>query len=201
MKYFFEDKIKNLPICIDLIDNFDSIKTEILNFIKNPNSLNDYPQYKVGGGKWIYENYWKAAPLSRFEGEHIELNADEEMNKKVEYLINLGRKSCPTIISVINKMEQEGNLANCFISRLIPGSIINPHVGWSDKWLRVHLGIVTDPECKITIGNETQAWEDKKLLAFIDGPPNPHSVRHDGSKERVILSVDLKREFLRKALN
>jgi aspartyl/asparaginyl beta-hydroxylase (cupin superfamily) len=200
MKYFFEDQIKNMKICVDLVNNYEQIKKEILAFIAQPNALNDYPQYKVENNKNIYENYWKAAPLSVFKEEHVELNGDEQLQARLKVLIEYARKQCPTITSIIKDLEEQGNLANSFISRLIPGSIINPHVGWSENWLRVHLGIVTDPNCKITVGNETRAWEDGKLLAFIDGPPVPHSVRHDGTKERIILSVDLKREYVRNIL-
>ena len=200
MKYFFEDQIKNMKICVDLVNNYEQIKKEILAFVAQPNALVDYPQYKIGNNQNMYENYWKAAPVSVFRDEHVELMGDKEKQTRLDTLIQYTRKNCPTIVSVIKDLEEEGNLANSFISRLLPGTIINPHVGWSNNWLRVHLGIVTDPECKMTIGDETKTWEDGKLLAFVDGSQMPHSVRHDGTKERIVLSVDLKREYVRNIL-
>jgi aspartyl/asparaginyl beta-hydroxylase (cupin superfamily) len=84
---------------------------------------------------------------------------------------------------------------------LIPGSIINPHHGWTDDFLRIHLGLICDPECKITVGDETKTWEEGKILAFKDGGPFLHSVEHKGTTERIILSVDVKLSYLSQYVN
>jgi aspartyl/asparaginyl beta-hydroxylase (cupin superfamily) len=200
MKYFFEDKIKNLPICIDLVSNYPKIKEEIVNFCNIENSLVDYPNYKIDGYDAIYHNYWKAAPISIFKNEHTELMGTPEAINYLNSLIANTQKHCPLTYSIIKNAEQKGYLANAFISRLLPGTVINPHVGWSGKYMRTHLGIVCDPMCTITIEDETRSWEEGKLLAFDDGPPYPHSVKHEGTKERIVLSVDLSVEYLVKTL-
>lgn len=196
MKYFFDDDIGDVPVCADLVSNYPQIREEIIAFCQRQDSLVDYPNYPIDGYDRIYDNYWKAAPLSKFKDEHVELNGTPELTALLLQLTANTRKYCPTAAKVISKLEEEGNLANSFISRLLPGTVIHPHVGWSPNWMRVHLGIVCDPGCKITIGGETRTWEEGKLLAFNDGPPHPHGVRHEGSKERIVLSVDLRLEYI-----
>ena len=143
---------------------------------------------------------WVSTAFSVYEGEYIDLHCTEEVKAAAYEYKDRARKVCPTIDSLIGDLEKEGKLANSFVSRIIPGTIIEPHVGRTDKWLRIHLGILCDPDCKITVGSESQAWEEGKLLAFIDGPPVPHSVHHNGTKDRVIFSIDLRREYVRSFL-
>ena len=190
-----------MPICKSLVENHEQIKKEVLHFCKDPMSLVDYPNYPIPEYKSIYENYWKAAPVSVFRDEYIELNGSPEFRAHLKALTENTRSKCPTLVDCIKEMEFGGHLANSFISRLLPGTVINPHFGWSNNWLRLHLGIVCDPECKITVGNESRTWEEGKLLAFYDGGNYPHSVRHDGTKERIIVSVDLNIKYIRDNYN
>jgi aspartyl/asparaginyl beta-hydroxylase (cupin superfamily) len=197
MQYFFEDRIDHIPVCVDLLKNFKQVQKEIVGFCSQPESLQDYPNYAVKGYESIYQNYWKAAPLSVFKDEHVELNGTPETTELLRKLTLYTRSKCPTVASIISNMEDEGNLANSFISRLVPGSIINPHVGWSTNWMRVHLGITCDPGCKMMIEDETNTWEEGKFLAFVDGPPHAHSVVHLGTKERIILSMDIRLSYIK----
>ena len=167
-----------------------------MNYISQPNSLFDYPKYNVGNGP-LYENYWKAVPLSNFNGEFISMYSNEQERQYINYIIERTKSSCPTANNIIQCLENDKNLANAFISRLIPGSIINPHRGWTPDYMRIHLGLVCDPECRITVGNETKTWEEGRILAFKDGGPYPHSVMHNGSTERIILSMDVNISYLK----
>ena len=193
--YFWDDHIKDVPLYKELIQNYPQIKEEVLNYLKYKNSLFDYPKYVVFG-KQLYDNYWKACPLSNFEGEFISNNATEMEKIYIKQIIDNARQQCPTINSIISNLEGQLNLKNAFISRLIPGSIINPHHGWTNDFLRIHLGLVCDPDCKITVGKETKTWEEGKILAFKDGGPFLHSVEHKGTSERIILSADVKLSYL-----
>jgi len=209
MKYFFEDKIKNIPICVELVEKYPLIKNELLNYIDTPEA---FYQPKKTDDKSILENniwkdsenfqtYWKSTPFSIYNGDYIDMYCSKEVQDIAYLYKDRARKACPVLNSIVKDLEQEGILANSFISRILPGTIIPPHYGRTDKWLRVHLGIICDPECKITIGSESKAWEEGKLLSFIDGPPMEHSVRHNGVIERVIFSIDLSREYVRKMIN
>ena len=198
--YFWEEYIKEVPIYKDLIKNYPKIKEEVINYLKLRNSLFDYPQYMIYG-KSLYDNYWKACPISNFEGEFISNNASVVEKMYINQIIKNAKQHCPTINSIISELENESHLKNAFISRLIPGSVINPHHGWTDDFLRIHLGLICDQECKITVGDETKTWEEGKILAFKDGGPFLHSVEHKGTSERIILSVDVKLSYLSQYVN
>jgi hypothetical protein len=195
MKYFHEDKIAHLPIFVDMVKNYEQIKKEILDFCQLEISLVDYPKYPIEGYDSLYQNYWKAAPVSRFKNEHVALDGNLETAKRLAMLTANTRLHCPTLVNIITELEQQGHLVNSFISRLIPGSIINPHTGWVKDYLRVHFCISDDPNCKITVGNETRTWEAGKLLAFNDG--DMHSVRHNGLQQRIVWSVDIDIKYLK----
>lgn len=199
--YFWEDYLQQVPLYKNLIDNSEIIRQEILEYLKLPNSLVDYPMYLVEGenneGIPLYQNYWKAIPMTNFEGEYLADYSTPIEKSFFNILIQRTKKYCPFTNSLIQDLENESNLANCFISRLLPGSIINPHRGWTDNFMRFHLGLVCDPECKITVGEETKTWEVGKVLAFKDGGSYLHSVIHNGTQERIILSMDVRISYLK----
>jgi hypothetical protein len=206
--YFWEDKLKDLQICKELVANYQQIKKEIIEFVSKPNSFHDYPRYKLGRRNeyYLYDNDWKAVPLSNFNGEFISLYSNEEQKKQLNSIIQNAKQNCPTIDRIISPLEQEGVLSNSFISRLFPGTVIHPHTGWTNSYMRIHLGIICDPECKITVGyegtkTETKTWEEGKILAFRDAGPYPHSVKHNGTKERIILSIDILLSYLNDYIN
>jgi aspartyl/asparaginyl beta-hydroxylase (cupin superfamily) len=197
---FWEDYLTEVPICRELINNFDQIKSEIVEYLKTPQALYDYPQYNIGSSP-LYQHHWKAVPLSNFDGEFISIHTSEQEKMYLNYVVKQTKSSCPTINSIISDLESKGILANAFISELIPGSIINPHRGWTDKYMRIHLGVICDPRCKITVGKDTKTWEEGKLLAFKDGGFLTHSVKHKGESKRIILSIDVLLDYLKQYVN
>jgi len=198
--YFWDEYLRDVPLCNSLIKNYELILKEITEYIKLPDALLDYPMYLVEGddskGVPLYKNYWKAIPMTNFEGEFLADYASPDEKNFFNFLIQRTKKLCSITNSLIEELEQQGNLANCFISRLLPGSIINPHRGWTSEFMRIHLGLICDSECKITVGEETRTWEPGKLLAFKDGGQYLHSVVHSGTEERVILSMDVRIAYL-----
>jgi hypothetical protein len=197
---FWEEYLKEVPICKELTDKFEPIKHEIVEYLKDPQALFDYPKYNVGNSP-LYQHHWKAVPISNFDGEFISLHSTEQEKQYINFVIQKTKASCPTINSVISDLESKSIVSNVFISELIPGSIINPHRGWTDKYMRVHMGIICDPDCKITVGPETKTWKDGKILAFKDGGVLPHSVRHNGATKRIILSIDILLDYLVQYIN
>lgn len=192
---FWEEYLKEVPICQELIKNYSLIKEEVVQFLKTPNSLFDYPKYEILG-KELYEKYWKAVPLSKFDGEFISLSSTPQQKQMINFVIDNAKRNCPTINKIVKDLENTEDLSNVFISSLIPGSIINPHHGWTNDYMRIHLGLICDTNCKITVGEEVRTWEEGSLLAFKDGGPFLHSVHHTGETERIILSVDVKLSYL-----
>lgn len=199
--YFWEEYLRDVPICKHLVECAEDIKLEVSHYIQQPDSLHDYPIYMIEDDNNnplpLYENSWKAVPFSKFVGEYVSDPNSEEYHT-ILAMAEYSKWNCPTISTLISGLESQGDLANCFLSRLIPGSIINPHRGWTPDFMRIHLGLICDPECKITVGEETRTWEEGKLLAFKDGGEFLHSVKHQGTSERIILSLDLRISYLQK---
>lgn len=205
---FWEDKLGSEPICNQFIKNWRVIRREVL-FTKFffPNFFGNYPKFRIidpqtGKKVKIYENNWKVSAISKFDSDYsTETNSVVKRagNKRdLQFLVQRYRKWVgPRTHSIIKTPEKDGILCNVFISILSPGTIIRPHKGYSDKYMRVHLCLIEDPDCKITVGNKTKTWEEGKILAFKDGGPYYHSVCHNGTKDRYILSFDLSLNYLK----
>lgn len=195
--FFWDERIKDVPICREMVDNYEKIKEEVIEFVKQPNVLFDYPKYSIGVCN-LYENYWKACPLTDWiPEEYLNSQASPQEREFFKFLVSKTKNNCPTIATIIKDLEEQGHVANGFISRLMPGTIINPHRGWVSGWIRTHLGLVCDPKCQIKIENEVRTWEEGKLLAFHDGASVCHSVKHEGTQERIVVSIDISIEYLK----
>lgn len=188
---FWDSELHRLPWALDVLAKAADIREEILRFIPQFRPFMPYPKYAN-----LYNNTWDAFPLSIFQGEHIELSKDQ-LAIDMAPLVVLFRSKLPVTSSTIAPLESQGHLRNVFVSRLIPGSVINPHRGWTPDFLRVHLCLVEDPGCQITVGSETRTWVTGQLLAFKDGGALLHSVVHRGRQERIILSYDLSLDYLK----
>lgn len=158
----------------------------------------DYPRYRIHeGGPFLYEKEWKVLPTTRTDGESLDatmspISGVTDMKEAHARLLALVRSNLPTLDRILAPAERDGLCANGFISRIRPGTILHPHTGWVCDWLRVHIGLRTDPGAAITVGNETRSWTDGGIIAFRDGGPWPHSVRHNGTRERLIVSTDFR---------
>jgi aspartyl/asparaginyl beta-hydroxylase (cupin superfamily) len=67
--------------------------------------------------------------------------------------------------------------------------------------MRIHLGLVCDPECVITVGDQSRVWREGEIIAFKDGGPYLHSVAHNGTADRWVLVFDLTLDYLRSVAN
>jgi hypothetical protein len=198
---FWENHLLEVPLCGHLTQYAEDIKSEVLNYIQQPNILFDYPLYSVedfqNNSIPLYENLWKVVPVSIFDEEFISDLGDRE-NSMISNIITNSKWNCPILSTLISGLESQGDLNNCFISKLSPGSVINSHKGLTSDCMRIHLGLVCDPECKITIGTESRSWEYGKLLAFKYDDQNIFGVKHEGTFDRIILSLDLSISYLQK---
>ena len=115
-----------IPVLQEIKSNFKQIKKEILKMEKTI-KWEDFPKYeaeyhpKYGGS--LYENDWKVIPLSSFEGVY---GVEKYAKKGAEDLFQKVKKLIPTYRNIIKKGEKEGWISNSFLSKLVPGSIINP---------------------------------------------------------------------------
>jgi len=173
-----------------------------MRFIETPGMLKNYPMYDINQGDNripipLYENLWKVIPFSRLVGEYLSTSNDDHVARYLCELVAFTKDNCPTLAEVISDLESLDLIANCFISKLTPGSIIHPHTGRTQKFMRLHMGLDCDPDCTITVGQQQRVWENGKFLAFKDGGPYLHSVQHKGTKQRIIISCDLDLAYLK----
>ena len=182
---FWSAHLHRIPFCNELLEKFSPIQAELDAFIASSHPFMDYPKYAN-----LYVNTWEAFPLSKFQGEFVELTK-KNLQFNLERIVAYARSHLPVLSGLIEPLETQGHLRNVFVSRLLPGTVINPHRGWTADFLRIHLGLHCDPQCQITVGTETQKWSDGQLLAFKDGGPYMHSVHHTGTRERIVIAIDL----------
>jgi len=53
-----------------------------------------------------------------------------------------------------------------------PGCVIVPHVGYSDKELRIYLCLYSNPHAALKVGSEVGHWGEGELLMFDDSVPH-----------------------------
>lgn len=205
---FWEDIIvEKDPICQSLVHHFDDIKKDVLRIKKIANILFDvYPASKLNTKKT--EHYfidhktdWKIAPIF---GGRYDVNARRRSSFfnliKSDIISFIVRLLCPKTLSLLQKYFKEKIILNAYFTQLSPGSIIKPHYHPIENGvhrMNLHLGIICDPKCKITVGEKTKTWEEGKILAFKNSGPYRHSVEHNGTHNRIILIVELDVEYLK----
>lgn len=189
---FWNEQLKQIPWCVELKNRAEAIRHEVLHFAQTYRPYIPYPKYAD-----LYENTWDAFPLSEFQGEFLELSK-ANIELPLRPMVDFARGKLPITSGLIQELEQQAVLSNVFVSKLIPGTIINPHKGWTPNYLRIHLCLQADPKCQITVGDEVQTWQVGDLLAFKDGGPYLHSVRHRGHNPRVIVSFDMHLDYVAK---
>ena len=96
---------------------------------------------------------------------------------------------CPRTAGIV---EQVPNLTTAGFSRLGAGAHIRPHVGYTEKVFRCHLGLIVPPACALRVGDETRRWEENKCLIFDD--TLEHEAWNRSEEDRIVLLLD----FLRK---
>jgi len=90
-------------------------------------------------------------------------------------------------------LEQIPNVTTALFSTLQPRIHIKPHVGYyqySEKVLRVHLGLVIPDGCVLMVNGEAGHWTEGKILVFDD------TFRHEAwnpshDKTRIVLMFDI----------
>lgn len=194
---FWEDILQDDPILKKLVDNFEIIKKESIRLNKYLNFLfNKYPVNKMLVDR---TTPWKLAPIfgGRYD-ENINRRATKLQILKLEIEAFFVRLFCPATHKLLKDYFRKKILLNASFSKLSPGSIIKPHIHPSKSGVRrmnIHMGILCDPECKITVGEEIRTWQEGKILAFKSTGPYRHSVIHGGTKDRTILFLEFDSKY------
>lgn len=203
---FWDVFIGKEPVTQNLLENFHLIKQEVLRLKKVENFL--FAKYAANNPKLQTKDHyfiekdvnWKIATIF---GSRYDVNARRRASRyrlwKSDVLSFFVRLMCPKTTSLLRTYFKENIVLNAYFTQLSPGSEIKPHYHPIENGIHrmnLHLGIVCDPDAKITVGEETKTWEDGKILAFKNSGPYRHSVTHNGTHDRIILIVELDVKYL-----
>jgi hypothetical protein len=199
MSHLTENELKKIPICNYLIQYKEDIKSEIFAYLDQSDSMIDHPKYFIEDETKkmipLYENFWKVSPFSVLYGD-VASDLNESEYEMSLILSERSKWNCPTLCTLTSGLESGGNLVNCFISKLLPGSKINSHRGWPLEFVRVYFCFSSDSECKIKINDKEMSFEN--LIGSSENDDETHSIIHRGSIEQIFLSMDLKTSYVKK---
>jgi ornithine lipid ester-linked acyl 2-hydroxylase len=106
---------------------------------------------------------------------------------------------CPQTTRVLEAIP---HMVGASFSMLEPEATIKPHHGDTNAIARCHLGLLIPaklPECGMGVGDESQGWEEGKLMMFCDA--HKHTAWNHSPYRRFVLIVDVIRpEFASKKL-
>ena len=97
---------------------------------------------------------------------------------------------CPGTTALV---EQVPGMTTAGFSRMAPGTHIRPHVGYTERVLRCHLGLIAPPGCRLRVGDETRCWEENKCLIFDD--TLEHEAWNESDADRVVLLLDFRKQI------
>jgi ornithine lipid ester-linked acyl 2-hydroxylase len=89
-------------------------------------------------------------------------------------------------------LESIPNMIGASFSMLEPESTIKPHNGDTNAIARCHLGLLIPsklPECGMGVGDESQSWEEGKLMMFCDA--HKHTAWNHSQYRRFVLILDV----------
>eukprot|EP01125_Pyxidicula_operculata_P011817 TRINITY_DN3865_c3_g1_i1.p1 TRINITY_DN3865_c3_g1~~TRINITY_DN3865_c3_g1_i1.p1 ORF type:complete len:449 (-),score=108.13 TRINITY_DN3865_c3_g1_i1:112-1458(-) len=151
--------------CTKLLEaNFEKIKAEALTITEQ--KMVPWPE------KFLYKDGWNVLGMFAFQNKLAPSNV------------------APVTTSLL---EQIPGLQTALFSTLKPRCHIKPHVGYysySEKILRVHMGIVVPKGCVIKVNGEERTWEEGKCIVFDD------TFRHEVwnpsyDTTRIVLMLDI----------
>ena len=111
----------------------------------------------------------------------------EKVQEVLPKLTHSMMECCPTFYLSLQPEVESKILKSCTISKLSPGTKINPHSGDIDS-LRLHVPIVTDPGAWLSVRGRKRTWEVGKPFAFHDH--DKHWAQHNGTHDRIVVILD-----------
>ena len=165
-----------IPEAQILLDNFEDIKNEYLEVLKNYEKIPEYGEVdnKNTGLSGHDKKDWKTF-VFKYHSDYNKKNCD--LCPKTSKLL----KELPIELAMFSIMEK--------------GKKLYPHRGPSKHILRLHLGIVIPDKAKITVDNKDYYWKEKELMMFDD--TYEHSVDNPNGL-RGVLFMDIDRKHIPK---
>lgn len=106
-------------------------------------------------------------------------------------LVALGQRvesGCDRCPKTAQLLELIPNVTLAGFSRLAPHTHIPAHTGWAKNELRLHLGLVVPPKCRLRVGQEIKPGQAGDCLIFED--TTEHEAWNDSDAVRTVLLLD-----------
>jgi len=198
--------VGNHPLTLALRKNWRLILEEFYNLsasglsTKVNNIMGDLVNQGISNGKMLYTGkilsiFTRLAPESCSPGEYKSAwGVTNEDKKRGDNRFLARQKLTPILEQILEPFHPwVGSVGFNLIS---PGTKLTKHYGMTDKYIRFHLGIICDPDAKFLVNDaKPRAWVEGGVWAFDDGLAF-HGTEHSGTKDRLILIIDLNRSII-----
>tara|TARA_B100000029_G_scaffold187669_1_gene185140 strand:+ start:573 stop:1268 length:696 start_codon:yes stop_codon:yes gene_type:complete len=209
-KIWYEDRLEHLSSFRNLKNYHKEIIPEVLAFV----DFNRYVFEEWVMDKWVedrnlgrvqlWDGAWRVIPFPINQVGSTVIDGDYQLSEMVSFtkLFNTTQEEvdkhgpkiyqsfndlCPKTAEYLKEDIDKKLLKSATISRLSPGTKINPHNGDMDS-LRVHFPVVTDPEAWLKVRGRKKVWEVGDVFAFHDN--DKHWAQHNGTHDRIIVIFD-----------
>ena len=209
-KIWQEDVISDLSSFRNLKNQYKEIIPEIIRFVEvNQPILKEWVLDKWVddrnlGRVQLWDGSWTVIPMplnavgTTASAEDFELSemvsfvklfntTVEKVQEVLPKLTHSMMQLCPTFYSALKPDIDEQLLKSCTISKLSPGTKINPHSGDIDS-LRLHFPVVADACAWLSVRGRKRTWEVGKPFAFHDH--DKHWAHHNVTNDRIVFILD-----------
>lgn len=206
--------LDGIPVIEALKAHWQAIRDEHLAAVRRAESHRSPYPIDIAVGRWLVTSlrsneteysYVDAATRRRTMRAVLGLRADGMPDAEIDIAFRVLSEACmaqsralhPVLVGLLDPAYPEA-CVNYNFSLVSPGTVIEPHRGADAGNIRVHLCLVEAEGCVITVAGASRGWRDGEVFAFDDS--NVHWVAHAGTRDRLVVIADFKKEFLRAAL-
>ena len=209
-KIWQEDVISDLSSFRNLKNQYKQIIPEIIRFVEVNQPilsewvLDQWVEDRNLGRVQLWDGSWTVIPMPLNAIGTTATEEDFELSEMVSFvelfnttvekvqevlpkLTESMQKLCPNFYSAIKEDVDLELLKSCTISKLSPGTKINPHSGDIDS-LRLHYPIIEDEGAWLSVRGRKRTWKVGELFAFHDN--DKHWAQHNGTRDRIVVIMD-----------
>ncbi len=209
-KIWQEDAISDLSSFRNLKNQYKQIIPEIIRFVEVNQPilsewvLDKWVEDRNLGRVQLWDGSWTVIPMPLNPVGTTATEEDFELSEMVSFvelfnttvekvqevlpkLTESMQTLCPIFYNAIKEDVDGQLLKSATISKLDPGTKINPHSGDIDS-LRLHFPMVDDPGAWLSVRGRKRSWKVGELFAFHDH--DKHWAQHNGTHERLVLIMD-----------
>ena len=209
-KIWQEEALESLSSYRNLRDRHKKIIPEIIKFVEVNQPilsewiLDQWVEDRNLGRVQLWEGDWRVIPMplnvvgTTTTEDDFELSemvsfvelfntTTEKVKEVLPQLTESMKELCPTFYGAIKEDVDGELLKSCTISKLSPGTKINPHNGDIDS-LRLHFPVIEDEGAWLSVRGRKRTWKVGELFAFHDN--DKHWAQHHGTHDRVVVIMD-----------